>query len=206
MVRLCPTWGEYALERPVGFMGPLPNKLLIIAGRPAWNHHGEPLGGGTARLLSQYLHNTNLPGLTSWLVTTMICCPGDESPTIPQIHTCAGHLRPLIKIADPQWIVTLGADGLRSLQCVKDNQLTKAQGRWFHIPAGPFIGRKCWPIFSPKITFRDKTDKYATTIQDSLMTLDKVIHKQIDSSPLEIEVRRGGRFAPQVTITSSRTG
>lgn len=181
--------------RPVPFRGPAPSPWMILTEAPGMTEvkYGKPLLGAVGFWLKQAFSDLNLPDLGQWFIANAVCCPPEGDHPVPaDLHSCVAHLRAQVRLADPRWILTLGAPSLAATGVTA--KVTQVHGRPFFMPAGPFANRWIFPTFHPMIVQRDES-KSPVVLAD-LDILGRLLSGRMDPSEVALVVGRNGRLRP----------
>lgn len=160
---------------PVPFRGPTPAPVLIIGEAPGYteDRQQQPFVGSSGTLLASTLHNAGLDISSCCITNVANCFPGvGIPPTRESVMACSRHLRNVIKLADPTWILALGAWATSMAGApIKPAlvKITKVHGRPFRSASGPMIGKLVFPTYHPAaalrtepiaLTFRQEIDEF----------------------------------------------
>jgi uracil-DNA glycosylase family 4 len=100
------------------------SRILFVAeapGRLGADACGIPLSGDrTGRTFEELLGAAGLSRREIFITNAVLCNPRDQAgrndqPTRTEIANCGQHLRELIRILDPEWVVSLGNVALQAL-------------------------------------------------------------------------------------------
>lgn len=177
-VQSCRSCERRTLQAPKVGTGSIPNERMILTDTP---------GNGCGDYLSSKLVAAGLPPLRSWFVTSTVKCR-TTTPELHDMQACHRNLRAELAVVDPQFVVLLGSHALTSVGIKA--QVTKAHGRPFIPPYGPFIGRVCFPTFHPDVIF--KSDHNALLLTQDLSTLYGLMSGRVNLSSIEARVGRSG--------------
>jgi uracil-DNA glycosylase len=104
--------------------GSVSARILFVAeapGRFGADASGIPLSGDrTGRTFEELLGAAGLSRREIFITNAVLCNPRDQAgrndqPTRTEIANCGQHLRELIRILDPEWVVSLGNVALQAL-------------------------------------------------------------------------------------------
>jgi uracil-DNA glycosylase family 4 len=135
--------------------GPLDARVLFVAeapGRLGADRTGVPLSGDqTGRNFGRLLALAGIERSTIFVTNAVLCNPRspdgrNDRPRTQEIRNCSEHLRALIEVLDPPWIVSLGRAALDALAQIEphDRLLARDVGtpvRWH--------GRRLVPLYHP---------------------------------------------------------
>lgn len=135
--------------------GPTDASVLFVAeapGRFGADRLGVPLAGDrTGRTFEQLLASADWTRDDVFISNAVLCNPRDDlgrnrPPAPTEVQTCSAHLRALIGVVDPSFVVTLGATALGATNLIErhDLVLRAAVGKpvdWF--------GRVLVPLYHP---------------------------------------------------------
>lgn len=135
--------------------GALSARILFVAeapGRFGADVSGVPLSGDrTGRTFEELLAAAGLSRDDVFITNAVLCNPRDptgrnDRPTRAEVANCHDHLRTVVEVVDPEWVVTLGAVALAALARIEPHGLVPRRDagravRWF--------GRWLAPLYHP---------------------------------------------------------
>lgn len=135
--------------------GPLDARVLFVAeapGRLGADRTGVPLSGDqTGRNFERLLASAGIERSEVFVTNAVLCNPRrpdglNAPPTRLEIRNCSEHLRALIELLNPAWVVSLGRAALGALAVIEphDRQLARDVGSpiaWY--------GRRLAPLYHP---------------------------------------------------------
>lgn len=135
--------------------GPLDARVLFVAeapGRLGADRTGVPLSGDqTGRNFERLLASASIERSGVFITNAVLCNPRGKDglnapPSRPEIRNCSEHLRALIGVLDPVWVVSLGRAALDALAVIEphDRQLARdvsSPVAWY--------GRQLAPLYHP---------------------------------------------------------
>jgi uracil-DNA glycosylase family 4 len=135
--------------------GPLDAPILFVAeapGRLGADVTGVPLSGDrTGQNFDALLAAAGLDRARVFVTNAVLCNPRtddgrNDRPRASEIRNCGGHLRALIDLLDPAWVVSLGRVALDALALVEPHGCVLAA----HVAtARPWYGRRLVPLYHP---------------------------------------------------------
>jgi uracil-DNA glycosylase family 4 len=135
--------------------GPLTARVLLVAeapGRFGADALGIPLSGDrTGHTFEHLLATAGLQRSDLFISNAVLCNPRDHQghnacPTRDEIANCSGHLRRLITLLDPDWVVTLGGVALHAIATVEPHTVVLQREVGQSIP---WFGRMLVPLYHP---------------------------------------------------------
>ena len=150
----CDALGAHC-QAPVPFSGPTPapasapSRVLLLGDMPSVedDRSGRLLSGPAGEFFAELLDNVGLDLSTMTVGSVVNCCTGGTKPSSAHIMHCLDHLRGLITLADPEWVVPLGAVPLSVVSLRA--KITRSHGKAWQCRSGPFIDRWVFPMFHP---------------------------------------------------------
>ena len=135
--------------------GPLEARVLFVAeapGRLGGDKTGVPLvSDQSGRNFTRLLDGIGWSRDDVFVSNAVLCNPRDErgrndTPSMAEIRACAGHLRDLLAILDPPYVVTLGRAALAALALIAPHEaeLRRDVGQSL-----PWHGRTLRPLYHP---------------------------------------------------------
>lgn len=135
--------------------GLLDARVLFVAeapGRLGADRTGVPLSGDqTGRNFERLLASAGIERRNVFVANAVLCNPRGKDglnapPSRQEIRNCSEHLRALIELLDPPWVVSLGRAALDALAMIEphDRQLARDVGS----PVG-WYGRQLAPLYHP---------------------------------------------------------
>ena len=135
--------------------GPLDARVLFVAeapGRLGADRTGVPLSGDqTGRNFDALLAGAGIERSGVFITNAVLCNPRkpdgrNDRPHTEELRSCSSHLRALIDLLDPPWVVSLGRAALDALSLIEphDRVLFRDVGtdiRWY--------GRLLMPLYHP---------------------------------------------------------
>jgi uracil-DNA glycosylase family 4 len=130
-------------------------RVMFVAeapGRLGADRSGIPLHGDqTGRRFETLLNEAGLDRGSVFLTNAVLCNPRDSqgrnsAPLSGEVHNCSNHLRTLIELVDPLFVVSLGRVALHALSLVESHgmQLSSDVGRVIE-----WHGRRLIPLYHP---------------------------------------------------------
>lgn len=179
-------------RRQVPFYGPTPARLMILGEAPGAteDRQGRPFVGASGELLARLLRDAGLPTLNQWFIANSVSCRSVGPPALDQLLACRPNVAAQVAVADPEWVLALGAVALSTVEVV--GKITQIHGRPFKVPHGPFIGRWVLPTLHPAAALRDA--KKLPEIAADLSTLRNLLSGNISPDDIGVKVGRGGRI------------
>ncbi len=116
--------------------------------------------------------------------------PAFDSMFLSGVQSCSRHLSAQVKLCDPEWVLLFGADALAATGVVKA-KIGEIHGRPFEAPAGPFIGRWCFPTYHPQAGLRD--ERLLLKIKADMPNLSRIIAGTLPRDAVSVRVGRGGK-------------
>jgi uracil-DNA glycosylase len=158
--------------------GPLDARVLFVAeapGRLGADRTGVPLSGDqTGRNFERLLARAGIERKSVFVTNAVLCNPRgadglNAPPSRLEIRNCSEHLRALIELLDPVWVVSLGRAALAALAVIEphDRQLARDVGRpvlWY--------GRQLVSLYHPgpravaRRGFEQQTADYAALARE----------------------------------------
>ncbi len=135
--------------------GPLDARVLFVAeapGRLGADRTGVPLRGDqSGRNFERLLVSAGIERSGIFVTNAVLCNPRrpdgrNDRPRAQEIRNCSEHLRALIELLDPPWIVTLGRAALDALAQIEPHNRRLA--RDVGTPVG-WLGRQLVPLYHP---------------------------------------------------------
>ncbi len=152
--RLCPRMeGRRRVLGPDN--GRLDARVLFVAeapGRLGGDRTGVPLvADQTGRNFARLLAGANWRREDVFVSNAVLCNPRDargrnDAPTIGEVRACSSHLRALLDVLDPPYVVALGRVALAALKLVDPHD---AELRRDVATARPWAGRTLVPLYHP---------------------------------------------------------
>lgn len=135
--------------------GPLNARVLFVAeapGRLGADRTGVPLSGDqTGRNFDRLLARAGIERSDIFISNAVLCNPRrpdgrNDTPRAQEIRNCSEHLRALIDLLDPPWIVSLGRAALDALARIEphDRVLSRDVGT-----AVTWNARQLVPLYHP---------------------------------------------------------
>jgi DNA polymerase len=135
--------------------GPLDARVLFVAeapGRLGADRTGVPLSGDqTGRNFDALLAQAGIDRVRVFVTNAVLCNPRrpdgrNDRPRADELRNCADHLRGLIDLLDPVWVVSLGRAALDALALIEphDRRLARDVGT-----AASWYGRQLVPLYHP---------------------------------------------------------
>jgi uracil-DNA glycosylase family 4 len=135
--------------------GPLDARVLVVAeapGRLGADRTGVPLSGDqTGRNFERFLAGAGIERSSIFVTNAVLCNPRrpdgrNDRPRIHEIRNCSEHLRAVIDLLDPPWIVSLGRAALDALAEIEPHH--RQLSRDVATPVG-WNGRQLVPLYHP---------------------------------------------------------
>ena len=135
--------------------GLLDATVLFVAeapGRLGADRTGVPLSGDqTGRNFERLLASAGIERSGIFISNAVLCNPRrpdgrNDRPHAQEIRNCSDHLRALIEMLDPPWIVSLGRAALDALAQIEPH--TRQLARDVGMPVG-WQGRQLVPLYHP---------------------------------------------------------
>jgi uracil-DNA glycosylase len=135
--------------------GPLDAEILFVAeapGRLGADRTGVPLSGDqTGRNFDALLDCAGIERRRVFVTNSVLCNPRrpdgrNDRPSAAELRNCAGHLRALVDLLDPPWVVSLGRAALAALALIEPHNLVLAHDVG---TAAPWNGRLLVPLYHP---------------------------------------------------------
>ena len=135
--------------------GPLDASILFVAeapGRLGADLTGVPLSGDqTGRNFDALLVASGLDRQRVFVTNAVLCNPRraddrNDRPRVPEVRNCGSHLRALVDLLDPPWVVSLGRVALDALAMIEPHDLVLARDV---ASARPWYGRRLVPLYHP---------------------------------------------------------
>ena len=135
--------------------GPLDARVLFVAeapGRLGAERTGVPLSGDqTGRNFDLFLMGAGISRGDVFVTNAVLCNPRkldgrNDRPRSDELRNCSGHLRALIDLLDPPWVVSLGRAALDALDLIEPHALVLAHDVGL---AAPWYGRRLVPLYHP---------------------------------------------------------
>jgi uracil-DNA glycosylase family 4 len=135
--------------------GPLDARVLFVAeapGRLGADQTGVPLSGDqTGRNFERLLASAGIDRSGVFVSNAVLCNPRrldgcNDRPRAQEIRNCSEHLRALINLLNPAWVVSLGRASLEALALIEphDRQLSRDVGT-----AVCWYGRQLATLYHP---------------------------------------------------------
>jgi DNA polymerase len=135
--------------------GPLDSQILFVAeapGRLGADRTGVPLSGDqTGRNFDALLGAAGIERSRVFVTNAVLCNPRkpdgrNDRPRAEEIRSCSDHLRALIDLLDPDWVVSLGRAALDAMALIEphDRVLARDVGT-----AAAWYGRHLMPLYHP---------------------------------------------------------
>ena len=165
-------------------VGPTPARLMIVGEAPGENEDklGLPFVGQAGELLDAMIDALNLT-VPEIFITNAVKCrpPGNREPKAVEIQACKPFLLEEIRLANPTFILTVGAIGYQALT-----------GRAFKADAGhmqQIDGRGILPTYHPAATFytpalKIRIAKHLDTLKAWMGTLALGAHLALSAGPM----------------------
>ena len=152
--RLCPRMeGRRRVLGPGN--GPLDARVLFVAeapGRRGGDRTGVPLvSDQSGRNFGRLLEGVGWRREDVFVSNAVLCNPRDaggrnDTPTSAEMRNCSAHLRDLLDILDPPYVVTLGRAALSALALIAPHQVDLRR----HVATPlPWAGRILVPLYHP---------------------------------------------------------
>ena len=152
--RLCPRME--GRRRVLGLSnGPLKARVLFVAeapGRLGGDRTGVPLvSDQSGRNFGRLLEGIGWRRDDVFVSNAVLCNPRDaggrnDTPTSAEMRNCSAHLRDLLDILDPPYVVTLGRAALSALALITPHQVDLRR----HVATPlPWAGRILVPLYHP---------------------------------------------------------
>jgi uracil-DNA glycosylase family 4 len=135
--------------------GPLDAEILFVAeapGRLGADRTGVPLRGDqTGRNFDAFLARAGIERSKIFVTNAVLCNPRkpdgrNDRPRAGELRNCTDHLRALIDLLDPPWVVGLGRAALDALALIEPHD--RVLGR--HVgTAASWYGRLLVPLYHP---------------------------------------------------------
>ena len=135
--------------------GPLDANLLFVAeapGRLGADRTGVPLSGDqTGRNFNALLASADIDRSSVFVSNAVLCNPRtpdgrNDRPRTGEIRACSSHLRALIDVLDPPWVVALGRAALDALALIEPHILVLAHDVG---TASSWYRRRLVPLYHP---------------------------------------------------------
>ncbi len=135
--------------------GPITARILFVAeapGRFGADVSGVPLSGDrTGHTFEYLLAGAGFDRHTVFVTNAVLCNPRNDAgcndrPTRQEIKNCSTHLRSLIGIVRPEWVVALGAVALGALGILEPHGLILKHDVGF---PKSWFGRQLVPLYHP---------------------------------------------------------
>ncbi len=135
--------------------GPLDASVLFVAeapGRLGADRTGVPLSGDqTGRNFDAFLSCAGIERTRVFVTNAVLCNPRgadgrNDRPRAQELRNCSGHLRALIDLVDPPWVVSLGRAALDALALIQSHDRVLARDVGV---ATPWYGRQLVPLYHP---------------------------------------------------------
>ena len=163
--------------------GPLEARVLFVAeapGRLGGDRTGVPLvSDQSGRNFGRLLEGVGWRRDDVFVSNAVLCNPRDaggrnDTPTSAEMRNCSAHLRDLLEILDPPYVVTLGRAALSALALIAPHQVDLRR----HVATPlPWAGRILVPLYHPgpraqlHRTFAQQQEDFA-----QLRTLIRTVH------------------------------
>lgn len=146
---LCSLW-ESAETVCLWGKGPKSPRVMVVleAPGPRADSGGDFIAGPAGKMFVELLKDAQI---ADYYVTHSVKCkpPESESPSAAQLKSCKDYLAREIRQTRPEYVVTLGANALKSLARGK---ITQLHGSVMELP-----DFKLYPLFHPAVALRDPT-------------------------------------------------
>jgi DNA polymerase len=135
--------------------GPLDARVLFVAeapGRLGADVTGVPLSGDqTGRTFDALLVGAGIDRARVFVTNAVLCNPRkadgrNDRPRAAEIANCSEHLRALIDLLDPPWVVSLGRAALDALKLIEPHDLVLARDVGM---AAAWYGRRLVALYHP---------------------------------------------------------
>jgi len=135
--------------------GPLDARVLFVAeapGRLGADLTGVPLSGDqTGRNFDALLASAGIERRDIFVTNAVLCNPRgadgrNDRPCAAELANCSEHLRALIDLLDPPWVVSLGRVALDALALIERHNRVLARDVG---TAAPWYGRHLVPLYHP---------------------------------------------------------
>jgi uracil-DNA glycosylase len=135
--------------------GPLDARILVVAeapGRFGADVTGVPLSGDrSGETFDALLASAGLDRGQMFVTNAVLCNPRREDgrndrPRAAEVRNCGQHLRALIDLLDPLWVVSLGRVALDALALIEPHGAKLACDV---ATARPWYGRRLVPLYHP---------------------------------------------------------
>lgn len=165
-------------QAPVPFKGPTPARVLVIGEAPGAeeDRRGQPFVGPSGQLVDRLLRSVLLDPQTFCWTNTAQCYPAAQPPP-ESIRACEGNVRAVIRLADPEWVILMGAVPLKAYGHPRASIL-KVSGRPFLAEAGPLRSRLVFPCVHPAWALRNGRSG-ENRMQADLATFRDLLHGRL---------------------------
>jgi DNA polymerase len=115
---------------------------------------GKAFVGRAGQLLDKILAAVDLTRQEVYITNTVLCRPpGNRTPKVNEIRTCAPYLNGHIELIEPRILVALGSTAARALISPRA-RITRLRGTWHEYRDIPLL-----PTFHPAALLRDPSKK-----------------------------------------------
>jgi uracil-DNA glycosylase family 4 len=135
--------------------GPLDARVMFVAeapGRLGADQTGVPLSGDqTGRNFDALLAGARIERRRVFITNAVLCNPRgagglNDRPRAAELRNCSHHLRALIDLVDPPWVVSLGRVALDALGRIEPHRRLLARDV---ATSAPWYGRHLVPLYHP---------------------------------------------------------
>jgi DNA polymerase len=120
---------------------------------------GRPFVGRAGQLLDRMLGAIGLDRLNVYIANVVPWRPpGNRTPTPQETQTCLPFIERQIDLADPEYLVCLGASAVRTLLSVQGG-IMRARGSWFAYPRQSGREIRALAMFHPAFLLRQPAHK-----------------------------------------------
>lgn len=136
---------------PVGFSGPTPNDVMVIAESPTRTDDRQGLithKGEASLMLRRMLMRSGLD-LDHLFFTNAIACWPETGVPDRNLIACSPNLKAQLRLCDPLVVLALGATALKVTSDRRGRSIRKDHGQPFKPIAGPFMDRWVFPTWHP---------------------------------------------------------
>jgi uracil-DNA glycosylase family 4 len=135
--------------------GPLDAEILVVAeapGRLGADRTGVPLSGDrTGQTFDALLAAAGLDRRRIFITNAVLCNPRrddgrNDRPRMREVRNCGQHLRSLIDLLDPTWVLSLGRVALDALALIERHDAVLARDV---VTPRAWYGRRLVPLYHP---------------------------------------------------------
>ena len=135
--------------------GSLDARVLFVAeapGRLGADRTGVPLSGDqTGRNFDALLAGAGIYRSGIFVSNAVLCNPRtpdgrNDRPRAAELRSCSTHLRALVDLLDPRWVVSLGRTALDALSLIEAHTVVLARDVGLDMP---WYGRRLVPLYHP---------------------------------------------------------